>query len=96
MEYGVLSPHKQEPAICPYPQPHHSSACPPFCKFKIHFNIILHTLLGLPSGLFTSGCTTKHLHARLLSSTRATRPAQLIFLDLIFRKVLAIAVFGEN
>jgi hypothetical protein len=34
---------------------------------KIHFNIILHFRLCLPSGLFPSGLPTKTLYAPLLS-----------------------------
>jgi hypothetical protein len=34
---------------------------------KIHFNIILHLCLGLPSGLFPSNLPTKTLYAPLLS-----------------------------
>jgi hypothetical protein len=49
---------------------------------KIHFNIILGIGLGLPSGLFPSGFPTTIFYAFLTSSTCATGPAHLTFLDL--------------
>ena len=42
-----------------------------------------HLCVGLPSGLFPSGFSTKSLDACLLSPTQATCPAHLILLDLI-------------
>ena len=45
-----------------------------------------HLYLGLPSGLFPSGFTTKTLYAPLLSQVYATWTAHLILLDLITRK----------
>jgi hypothetical protein len=47
--------------------------------------------MGLPSGLFPSGFSTKTLYTPLLSPIRATCPAHLILLDLITR-----TTFGEK
>ena len=55
---------------------------------KIHHNLSSHLRLGLPSGLFPSGPPTKALYTPLLSSIRATCPAQLILLDFIARTIL--------
>ena len=44
-----------------------------------------HLRLGSPSGLFPSGCPNKTLYTPLLSPTRATCSANLIFFDLIAR-----------
>ena len=41
MEPEGLTPHSQEPALNPYPEPHRSSPCPPSHFCKIDFNIIL-------------------------------------------------------
>ena len=50
-----------------------------------------HLSLGLPSGLFPSGCPTKTLYTPLLSLARAACPAHLILLDFITR-----TIFGEE
>jgi hypothetical protein len=41
MEPEGLSPHSQQLATCPYPEPDWSSPCPPSNLSQIHFNIIL-------------------------------------------------------
>jgi hypothetical protein len=46
---------------------------------------------SLPSGLISSSFRTKTLYALLLSSTRATCPAHLALLDMIFS-----AIFGND
>jgi hypothetical protein len=40
--------HSQEPATCPYPEPHKSSPCPPSHFLKLHFIIILPSTSGSP------------------------------------------------
>jgi len=55
---------------------------------EVHFNIILPSKPGLPSGLFPSGFPTKNLYAPLLSPIRATYPANLILLYLIYQNYL--------
>ena len=44
--------------------------------------------LGLPSGLFPSGFSTRNLYTPLLSLMHATCPAHLILIDFITRKIL--------
>ena len=39
-------PHSQEPTTCPYPEPDRPSPCPQSYVLKIHFNIILPSILG--------------------------------------------------
>ena len=46
MEPEGSSPHSQEPATCPYPEPGWSSACPPPNLSRVHFNIILPSTPG--------------------------------------------------
>jgi len=50
-----------------------------------------HLRLGLPSGLFPLGFTTKTLYTPILSPIRATCPAHPILLDFITR-----TIFGEQ
>ena len=44
---------------------------------NIHIIIILPSILGLPSGLFSSGFPTKILHTSLLFPKRATCPVHM-------------------
>jgi hypothetical protein len=50
---------------------------------KIHFNIVTHSRVGLPSGVFPSGFPNNILYAFFFSLIRATCPAHLVPLDLI-------------
>ena len=62
---------------------------PTFHFLKIHFNIIPHLRLGLPSGLFPSGFPSKTMYTPLpLPHTRYIPPPNLILLDFITRKLL--------
>ena len=81
----------QDPATCPISEPYQSSPCPLASFLKIHFNIILHLHVGLPSALVPSSFPTKSLCARFLSPIHATRSAHLSPLDLITR-----IMFGED
>jgi len=55
---------------------------------KTHLNIILLSILGLPSGLFPSDFPTKTLYTPLLSLIRAACPAHQILLDFIIPTIL--------
>ena len=41
MEAEISLPRVQEPAFCPYPEPHRSSPCLKCDFLEIHFNIVL-------------------------------------------------------
>jgi hypothetical protein len=58
---------------------------------KIHFNVIFHLRLGLPSGRLPSGLPTRNQYAPLFPPIRAVCPARLILLDLITR-----IIFGDE
>jgi hypothetical protein len=76
---------------CPPPVPISNQLDPvhtPTSHFlKIHFIIILYLRLGLPSGLFPSDFPQNRVHLSA-HSTRAIRPAHLILLGFITRKIL--------
>jgi hypothetical protein len=75
--------HSEEHTACPSPVPDQSDPCPPSHLLKIHFNLIPHLRLGLPTGLFSSGVPTKTLYAPLLSPTRVTCLAHLILIFIL-------------
>ena len=62
----------------------------PLQFLNMHFNIIPHLRLGLPSGIFPSNLATKTLYAPHLFPIRATCPAHLIFLYLITRIIFDV------
>ena len=84
MKAEVSLPRLQEPPSVPilrqintvYASTSHS------INFDVN-NIILDLRLGLPSGLFLSGFTTKTVHETLFFPVRATCPAHLIILHSI-------------
>ena len=88
MEPEGSLPHLQVLATCPIPEPDQS--CPRTHDNSWRSVLILssHLRLGLPSGLFPSGFSTKNLYTPLPSPTRATCPAHPILLDFITQKVL--------
>ena len=82
MEFESLLPSRQQPAICPNPEPDQSNQRPPSYMYirKIHFCI------NLPS---TSGSSTLlHQNLCVLFAYVLRAPAYLIILYLITRIVL--------
>jgi hypothetical protein len=57
----------QEPSTGSYPQPDESSPYHSILCLSDPFNITLHLLLDLSSGLFTSGFPTKILYTLIFS-----------------------------
>jgi hypothetical protein len=78
-----LLPRSQELSTGPYPEPDQPSPYHPILS-KIHFNIIYHLRLGLPSGLFPYDFPTKILYAFRFFHMRDTCSAYPILLDLSF------------
>ena len=87
MEHEVSLPHSQEPATCHHPEAHEQLTSPSH-SLKIHFVISCHLRLGLPSGFFPSGSSTKTLYVPFLSPIRDTSPANSILLDFVNRIIL--------
>ena len=84
---GSLS-HLLVPAICPYPEPVHSSPCPHPTSLKSILILFFLLPLGLLSDIFPSGFPTKALYVSIFSFIRATCLAHPILLDLITRRIL--------
>ena len=61
---------------------------PIFHLLKIHLNVTLPSMLGLQSGFFPSGFTTKTLYIPLLSPIRNTFPVHHILPDFITHTIL--------
>jgi hypothetical protein len=89
MEPEGSLPCSQKPSTGPYPDPDKSSPSHPISLRSILTPTYL--CLCLPSGLFHSGFPTNILYALLFTPIRATCPAHLIILDLIF-----LIVAGEE
>jgi hypothetical protein len=90
MESEGSLPCSQQSATGPYPEPDESNLYPLSYLFTIHFNIILHLRLVLPSGLFPSGFPTR-TSLSIPPLSYATCLAYLILHDLII-----LIVFGED
>jgi hypothetical protein len=88
MEPEGSLPRLQEPATCPYSKPDQSCWCLPFSLLEDPFAYYPPIYLSTPmSSKWTLYILYPHqtLYAPLLSSIRATQPANLILLDFIAR-----------
>ena len=89
MEPQGSLPDSQLPATCSYPEPARSSLyLPHYTSWRSILIFSSSLRLGLPSDLLLSGFPSKSLNIPLLSPIRATRPAHLVILDFITRKIL--------
>ena len=79
MEPEGSLPHSQQPATCPYPEPDQSSPCPTSHYLKIHFNIIPHFCLSVPSGFFPIRFPTNTLYAPHIFPKHVGNPAISFF-----------------
>ena len=90
MEPEGLLPQSQKPVTCPNRKSDPFTTCPyptsSKCTLILYFNL----RLNLPGGLFTPDFTAKILHTPLLSTIRATCPADLILLDLTTRMIFGV------
>jgi len=84
MEPEGSLPHSQVPATCPCSQPDQSSSCPHPTSWRSILILSPNLHLGLPGVLFLSVFCTKPLYIPFLSPIRATCPAPLILLGLIY------------
>jgi hypothetical protein len=84
MEPDSSLPHSQVPASCPYPEPAGPSQYPHMQIPDSHLILSAHLRPGLPSLRFPH---QNPIQASLLP-IRATRPAHLILLDFITRKIV--------
>ena len=85
---GSLLPHSQVPTICPCPEPDQSSPRPTSHFLKIHFNIILPSMLGVFNWSFSLGFTHQNPVYNSPFPTGATCPARTILLDFITHTIL--------
>jgi hypothetical protein len=67
MEPEGSLPCSQNPATDPYPEPDYSRPYPHSIFLRLILILSSHLRLGLPSGLFPSGFSTKTLHEFLFS-----------------------------
>ena len=88
MEKEGSLPHSQVLATCPYTEKDRSSPYHLSHFMKIHLNIIFPLWLGLQSGFFPSGFSTKTVYTPLLSPVRATCQSHIILLNVITFKIL--------
>jgi hypothetical protein len=83
MEPEGSLPCSKKPFTGPYPEPDQSGPYHLILSLRSILIMPSHPRLGLPSGLFLSGFTTKIFYAFLLAPMRATCRAYLIILYLI-------------
>jgi hypothetical protein len=69
--------YSQDPVTGLYRGPDESNLQPQSYFYNIHFTIVLHVRLGLPSGIFPLGFPPNILYAQFFSPTCATCPIHL-------------------
>jgi hypothetical protein len=87
METEGSLPCSQEPATGLYPESDESGPSLHLISLRLHFNIIIHQRLSLPSGFFPSGFPTITLYARFYRACYKPCPSHPRWQRLVFKIV---------